>query len=102
MSIRKCFALTMVLLSARLATAANTTVTVSSLSDPWFAGMPAGTTSAGDTVPAESPAQVTGFPIIPGHTLTFQATGLVSHGPDLTYTPLVGPDGGPDLKIQPN
>ena len=73
-------------------------VVVPGRSDPWLSGMPDGTRasaehpgwSSPDVAPADSPVAVTGFPVIPGTTLQFSATGRVtyhsSHPPD-------GPDG---------
>ncbi len=55
--------------------------TVPGASDPYLAGMPAGSTaSEGDVAPAESPVQVVGLPIIPGSQLTFSASGSVNFG----------------------
>jgi hypothetical protein len=70
-------------------------------SNPWLAGMPAGSLAGQgpnidpgvDVAPAESPAQVTNFAIFGGETLYFSATGLEAHGADI---PFYGPNGGPD------
>ncbi|HUP80118.1 MAG TPA: putative Ig domain-containing protein, partial [Pirellula sp.] len=65
--------------------------TVTGTSDPWLAGMPAGSTaSSGDVAPAQSPIQVNGVPIVAGSTLTFQATGSVNYVPSPSGDP---PDG---------
>ena len=57
-------------------------------SDPWLAGMPAGSNaSITDFAPGQSPLPVA----IPGNVLTFSAIGAVSNGP---CCGLVGPDGG--------
>lgn len=60
-------------------------------SDPWLAGMPDGSTaSSGDVAPAQSPAQVTGIPAVPGALWLFEATGGVNSGPGVPLSP---PDG---------
>lgn len=58
-------------------------ITVPGTSDPWLAGMPAGSTAAGgDTAPAHSPVEVLGLSLGLGGALTFTgATGGVLHGP---------------------
>jgi hypothetical protein len=74
-------------------------VTVPGTSNPWLAGMPAGS-QAGcflvgrlcDSVPGQSPVQVPRITLVPGTFLTFSATGAVSSGPCCA---LVGPDGAP-------
>jgi hypothetical protein len=59
-------------------------------SDPWLAGMPAGSTASGtDSAPAQSPVEIIGLPIALGGTLRFTATGAVSN----TCCDPVGPDG---------
>ena len=68
-------------------------ITVPGYANPWLAGMPDGSVAGNgyDTAPAESPILITGIPIIGGTTLTFSATGTVSHG---TFDPQGhGPDG---------
>jgi hypothetical protein len=61
-------------------------------SDPWLAGMPAGSTASnGDVAPQHSPVEVTGITLVPGTALTFGAEGLVRYGPG---SPGYGPDGG--------
>ena len=75
------------------------TVTVPGAGNLWLAGMPDGTPSLfGDSAPANSPAQVLGLTITPGVSLSFSATGQVSHGPP--SDPLIqtsGPDGGTNI-----
>ena len=63
------------------ASAANAVVVPGS-SDPWLAGMPAGSTaSSGDVAPAQSPVLVPGLTLSVGQVLTFGVTGSVSHVP---------------------
>ncbi len=68
-------------------------VTVASTSNPYLAGMPAGTTSAaGDNTANNGATQVTGISVTPGSVLTFtNLTGTAS----VTYPsmPYVGPAG---------
>jgi len=69
----------------------STTVVTPGTSNPWLAGMPAGSTaSGGDTAPAQSPAQVIGLLFGAGDTFTFAATGSVNYGGG---TPTDPPDG---------
>jgi competence ComEA-like helix-hairpin-helix protein len=72
------------------------TISVPGKANPWLAGMPDGTISLfGDSAPANSPTQVSGVSIAPGGSLSFSATGLISHAPPAD--PLIetsGPDGG--------
>jgi hypothetical protein len=57
---------------AALVPGVSTTVSASSLSDPYFAGMPAGTTdAAGDTTAEDAATQVAGIPVTPGEYITF-------------------------------
>ncbi len=69
-------------------------VFVPGTSDPWLAGMPAGSTAGlDDKAPAQSPVLVPGLKLTPGEALTFQALGKAGNGnrPDQ----LDGPNGGP-------
>ncbi len=60
--------------------------------NPYLSGMPNGSTCCGgDSVPAQSPTQVTGLTLVPGSTLTFVVTGSVNFGPGPSGDP---PDGG--------
>ncbi len=76
----------------------STTVNVPGTSDPWLAGMPAGSTASfnpgsgepADVAPAQSPVLVNG--IVPGTLLMWTATGQVGHPGDVT-----DPDGKPFL-----
>jgi hypothetical protein len=70
------------------------TVKVPGTSNPWLAGMPAGSTAIiYDVAPAQSPVRVSGDFAQP--TLSFAATGLVTNGGcGLPYCPTNGPDGG--------
>jgi len=69
----------------------SVTVVVPGTSDPWLAGMPAGSTaSSGDVAPAQSPSLVTGLLFQAGDTFTFAATGSVSYNGG---TPTDPPDG---------
>jgi hypothetical protein len=78
---------------------------VPGFSDPWLAGMPAGSTASGypttpgnpnpDVAPAQSPVLVNGTLVTPGTSLMFNVTGAVAYGP----LPASGPDtkwSGPD------
>lgn len=61
-------------------------------SDPWLAGMPAGSTaSSGDTAPSESPFLVPGLELSAGAVLNFGVSGSVSHTPRPSG---LSPDGG--------
>jgi hypothetical protein len=61
-------------------------------SDPWLAGMPAGSTaSSTDVAPAQSPVEIPGLALDLGGTLRFTAIGAVSNDPCCLP---VGPDGG--------
>ncbi len=66
------------------------TLVVPGTSNPYLAGMPAGTTDNGwDSVPANSPVLASGIPVTGGGEFTFSATGLVHLG-DNQFDP---PDG---------
>jgi hypothetical protein len=73
--------------------AAASIVLVPGASNPYLAGLPAGSSASGgtDTAPAQSPPQVQGLEISPGATVTFSARGLTSYDPGVSST---GPDGG--------
>ena len=74
--------------------AAFASTNVPGTSDPWLAGMPAGSTASSvDSAPAESPVQLLAAPIIPGATLEFSATGLVTN--DASIGDPHPPDGDP-------
>jgi hypothetical protein len=76
-------------------------LTVSAQANPWLAGMPAGSVAnnlpgvpaSGDAAPGQAPAEVVGLPLVPGATLTFDATGRAGNGQRANQ--LRGPDGGP-------
>ena len=54
-------------------------ITVSGTSNPWLAGMPAGSTASDfDTAPAQSPVEVPVF-FVPGDAIWFSATGATDH-----------------------
>jgi len=78
---------------AALVPGPSANVTVSSQSDPYFAGMPTGTTdAAGDTTLLDGPTQVTGIPVTPGEYISFSTfTGTTSVVPG--EVPYVGPAG---------
>jgi hypothetical protein len=60
--------------------ACNDEMTVPGTSNPWLAGMPAGSTDSGlDSVPTQSPVLVSGVAITPGAGYTFEATGGVHY-----------------------
>ena len=64
---------------------------VTGFSNPWLAGMPAGTTANWyDSAPAQSPTPFQGVVITPGATLNISFSGSISNGP--SYQPY-GPDG---------
>jgi len=70
-------------------------VRVSGMSNPYLAGMPDGSTaSSGDTAPAQSPAQVLGFPVTPRSVVRFTASGAVRWNPNQPY---YDPEGQLDL-----
>ena len=70
-------------------------VRVSGMSNPYLAGMPDGSTaSGGDTAPAQSPAQVLGFPVTPRSVVRFTASGAVRWNPNQPY---YNPEGQLDL-----
>jgi hypothetical protein len=73
--------------------AAASIVLVPGASNPYLAGLPAGSSASGgmDTAPAQSPPQVLGLDLSPGATVTFSASGLTSYDPGELST---GPDGG--------
>ena len=55
-------------------------VSVPGTSNPWLAGMPAGSTASfGDVAPAHSPAEVVGLVFAPGDLLVFAAVGATDH-----------------------
>ncbi|HMJ64957.1 MAG TPA: PEP-CTERM sorting domain-containing protein, partial [Candidatus Binatia bacterium] len=65
------------------------------MSNPYLAGMPDGSTaSSGDTAPAQSPAEVLGFPVTPRSVVRFTASGSVRWNPNQPY---YGPEGELDL-----
>lgn len=69
------------------------TTQVSAQSDPYLAGMPAGTgASVVDSAPAQSPVLVTGLPLFAGEHLMFQTSGWAANGPRADQ--VNGPDGG--------
>lgn len=71
--------------------AAVDAIRVPGTSNPWLAGMPAGTTAGHyDVAPDQSPVEVKTVPILPGSTISIKATGSVQKGP--TW-PAAGPDG---------
>ena len=75
----------------------STIVSVPGTANPYLAGMPTGSTCCGgetgpDSVPAQSPTQVTGVPLTAGAGLTFNVTGSVSN--DSGHPPVDPPDGG--------
>src|SRR5262245_37032041 len=60
------------------------TVTVPGQANPYLSGMPAGSTccasdTGADSVPAQSPVQVTGLTLTAGAVLTFDVTGAVNN-----------------------
>src|SRR5580765_1597722 len=68
------------LLSTLLRTAAGTvTLEVPGTSNPWLAGMPAGTIASDDTAPAQSPVLVLGVTMVPGSAFVFSASGGVGN-----------------------
>ena len=70
-------------------------VRVSGMSNPYLAGMPDGSVaSSGDTAPAQSPAQVLGFPVTPRSVVRFTASGAVRWNPNQPY---YDPEGQLDL-----
>ncbi len=72
----------MILISLSVASGVQAvTITVPGKSTPWLAGMPNGTTLAGDIAPTHSPVQVSGLSLIPGQTLNFSVTGAVNNNP---------------------
>jgi hypothetical protein len=78
---------------AALVQGSSTNVNVSSLSNPYFAGMPLTTTDyAGDTMILDGPTSVTGIPVTPGQYIQFSTfTGTTSVVPGTV--PYVGPAG---------
>lgn len=81
----------------------STSVNVLATANPYFAGMPAGTTNAyGDTTSANGAISVTGIPVSPGTYMTFTGfTGTTSVVPGTV--PYVGPSGqvlGPAAAIE--
>ena len=67
------------------------TATVGGQSDPWLAGVPAGSASVsdGDVAPNQSPAMVT--QVTPGDTITF--TNVTSNNGGVNHDPADAPDG---------
>ena len=84
-------------------------MTVPGAANPWLAGMPDGSIAGDgyDTAPAESPILVSGISITGGTTLTFSATGNVSHGffdpqghgPDGDFSSITSRTPGPENGI---
>jgi RHS repeat-associated protein len=71
--------------------------TVPGTSDPYLAGMPAGSTASnGDVAPGQSPS-FAGFSFDAGDVLTFNVTGSVNFGPSPSGDP---PDGDTGLIVQ--
>ena len=67
---------------SNLPAAQTVSVTVPGTSDPWLAGMPAGSTaSSGDIAPAESPVEVLGLTLAPGGLFKISAAGGVANDP---------------------
>ncbi|GCL46217.1 hypothetical protein NIES3787_19090 [Microcystis aeruginosa NIES-3787] len=90
-----------ILISLSIATGVQAlTITVPGQSNLWLAGMPNGTTLAGDNAPTHSPVQV-GLSLIPGQTLNFSATGAVNNDPP-PPPPGATPDGGVLISWGPN
>lgn len=80
--------------SIAVAAAAVASTSVPGTSDPWLAGMPAGSTASGsDSAPAQSPVLFLASPIVPGGSLEFSATGLVTN--DASIGDPHPPDGDP-------
>lgn len=75
-----CLILMLIIPFTSLYAAAGVTINVPATSDLWLAGMPNGSTaSSGDSAPAQSPVEVTGFVLTPVASLQFSATGLTDH-----------------------
>ena len=86
----------MLFAAADPAAAQQTTVQVPGTANPYLSGMPTGSTccisdTGPDSVPAQSPTQVTGLPINGGAALTFNVSGSVSFL--LGQAPVDPPDG---------
>jgi hypothetical protein len=85
------------LLIASPALAATVEVNVPGTANPYLAGMPSGTACCAaspgppDSVPSQSPVQVSGLTLTAGTVLTFTVTGSVSF---MGGTPTDPPDGG--------
>lgn len=80
------------LLATTSATLSQASIIVPGTSDPWLAGMPAGSTaSLFDVAPAQSPVEYTGLPPF-GSYLYFIVTGSTDHC-DFGGCGLAGPDG---------
>lgn len=78
---------------------AATVLTVPGSSNPYLAGMPAGSTaSRGDVAPDHSPVEATGLGLAPGQALTFQVTGFSSYTGSASGP---GPDGGANFRHFP-
>ncbi len=59
------------------------TINVQGTSDPYLAGMPAGSKASGvDTAPLASPTAVSGIPVVPGAEMNFSFTGAVRNNPN--------------------
>lgn len=65
---------------------------VSSLGNPWLAGMPAGTVDTVDIVPDQAPTKVFQS-LVPGTVYSWTATGLASNAPIGAGWPYWTPDG---------
>ena len=82
---------TMAVVTVAALSSSFATTVVPGYADPWLAGMTNGArASSGDIAPAQSPAEVADFPIIPGMRLTFTPSGAVSYG---APHPPEGPEG---------
>jgi len=78
---RRTLALSALILGLAAAADASTIAIVPGTSNPWLAGMPAGTTAdIGDVAPGQSPVQV-GISLSAGDTLWFFSTGTTDHCP---------------------
>ena len=79
-------------------------VVVSGKANPWLSGMPTGSTAskcidtAPDTAPAQSPVQVATIRVYQGQSLTFFASGAVSHDSSGAVR-LSPPDGKPSVVL---
>jgi hypothetical protein len=76
--------------------ASSATLTVPGSSNPWLAGMPAGTIAdGGDAAPAQSPVRVSTVSLGAGSALTLTVVGGVGYGPGRPLAPADGSDVGP-------